>query len=160
MYLYLPWINYKKAMKLKNIINAKAVVFFSLLLILIDIVVISLSYNKLPEQIPSHYDSDFNPTDYAGKIFMFGLWGIHVFIVFLLNVAFFVVKKFFPAIVYLIGLIVFAQLCMILIDTVRTILLSIHPRQKHDLSWVEYLILSFTLLLSIVFIIKARSNEK
>ncbi|MFT4061063.1 MAG: hypothetical protein QM642_01755 [Edaphocola sp.] len=59
---------------------------------------------------------------------------------------------------YVMGLIAIAQLLMILTDTTRTILVTLYPQKKYDMSWVVYSILTATLVLATFFYFKTRAG--
>lgn len=132
----------------------------SLFFIFLDLLIILLSYNKLPDIIPSHFDSDFIPNDYSHRSHIFLLWVIHFVIIGVLNIAYAVIEKKNSLISYIPGLILLAQCCLVIFDSVRTILISIHPKANFNPSLIEYSIIGITLLLLILFYIKNQKKQK
>ena len=143
---------------MKNFIKNNFIQLLSFIFIIIDLMIIGGYYNSLPSQIPSHFDGDFIPTDYSGKNSIFSLWVIHLFIILLLNAIFIFLRKRKSPISKIVSLIIVAQLPMMLIDTLRTIFISINPNDKTNFSVLEYATVIITIGVGISGYAKQRNK--
>jgi len=126
----------------------------------IDLAVILWYYPKLPDRIPSHFDGNFVPTDYSGKASIFVLWCIHVIIVALINLLVFFFRKRGNSIYVFIVLILLLQMCMAIIDTLRTVFISIDPHDKTNFSMIELIVFVLTLGLGAYGYYRSRMTGK
>lgn len=123
----------------------KFILLISISIVLLDLIIILIFYNELPEKIVSHYNGDLEPTDYSSKDFIFVLWAIHLMVILLLNVLFFVSKKIFQSILSYLVILIYSQFFMTIFDTIKTVLFEVYSfNNKSIFNYIEYTILAIT----------------
>jgi uncharacterized membrane protein len=136
------------------------IIYIPLASTIIELIVIFILYSKLPDQIPSHFNSQYVPNDFRPKSFIYILLLIHALILFLLAFTFGFLERIekFKNYSSLFTAIILCFSLMNLLSTGLTICMSIFKGEIHFLFSAIELIIVLGLLIYVFTFFKRLSK--